>query len=159
MKKSAAVAIALAALFPAAAVAQECAAEFAAIEKQITGAALQAEYRGRETAHPMVLQLADGEVVDLTGMIIIATPYESWLGDRPVVDKVGGFLAAAKPLIEAGSEEECMAQLEQARAEIQAFEDASSPSGDEAAATAAPEETPEAMEEEPTGAEGESASD
>ncbi len=112
------------ALFPTAGFAQDpsCADAFAALDKQMTDAALQAEYKGREASHPLVLQMASGELVDLTGVIIVATPYESWTGSRPVVDKVGGYLTDAKPLIEAGNEEGCRSLLEQARADIKAFD-------------------------------------
>ncbi len=141
-------ALAAAAMFPAAAVAQDksCADEFAAIEKQIQGSALQAEYEGREGAHPLVLVMADGELVDLTGTIITATPYESWTGSRPVVDKVGGFLTEAKPLIEEGDQEGCSAMLEQARAEIASFqsdeEGSDTEATDDAAAAEAATEAP-----------------
>jgi hypothetical protein len=131
MRTSIAAAVALTLSVPAAGQAQECAEEFAAIEKQVTGSALQAEYKGREAAHPLVLNMKGGEIVDLTGTIVTATPYESWTGDRPVVDKVGGFMTEAKPLIEAKNEEECLALLEKAKAEIEAFDEkaGTAPSG------------------------------
>lgn len=103
---------------PTAAIAQDCAKEFAAIDSQIQGAKLQAAYKGREAEHPLVLRMKGGELVDLTGVIITATPYESWTGDKPVVDKVGGYMVEAKPLIEAGDEEKCRVLLEQAYSEI-----------------------------------------
>ena len=136
-------ALAAAALFPAAAMAQDesCADAFAAIQKQIEGSALQADYEGREGAHPLVLVMADGELVDLSGMIIIAEPYGSWTRDRSVADRVGGFLTEAKPLIEAGDEEGCDALLEQARTQIASFE-AEEEGADDAAA-----DEPEAAEE------------
>jgi hypothetical protein len=109
------------AIFATPALAQDCAGEFALLDKQIKGAALQAQYKGREADHPLVLKMKDGRLVDLTGVIVTATPYESWTGDRPVVDKVGGYLVEAKPLIEAENEAECMRLLEVARSEISAF--------------------------------------
>jgi hypothetical protein len=149
MRRSIPAALAAAALFPAAAMAQDnsCADEFAAIEKQIQGSALQAEYEGREAAHPLVLLMADGELVDLSGTIITATPYESWTGDRPVVDKVGGFLTEAKPLIESGDAEGCGALLEQARAEIASVQSEEEGAGEaddggDAQPSAAPQDEP-----------------
>lgn len=115
-------ALVLATTLPAAAIAQDCADEFDAIDAQIAGAKLQQAYKGREADHPLVLRMKGGELVDLTGVIVTATPYESWTGDRPVVDKVGGFLVEAKPLIEAGDEEKCLALLAEARAEIGGFQ-------------------------------------
>lgn len=110
------------AAIPGTALANACAEEFDAIGAQIQGATLQAAYKGREADHPLVLRMKGGDVVDLTGVIITATPYESWTGDAPVVDKVGGYLVEAKPLIEAGDDEKCLALLEQARAEISRFD-------------------------------------
>ena len=106
---------------PATAEAQACAKEFAAIESQIQGARLQAAYKGREAEHPLVLKMKGGALVDLTGVIVTAAPYESWTGDSPVVDKVGGYMVEAKPLIEAGDEDKCQALLEQAREEIDGY--------------------------------------
>jgi len=121
--KSYLAAFALATAFsPVLASAQECAKEFEIIDAQIKGAALQAAYKGREAEHPLVLRMKGGELVDLTGTIITAMPYESWTGDMPVVNKVGGFLVEAKPLIDAGKEEECVALLNKAKAEISAFD-------------------------------------
>jgi|GEM_PF-3171845 len=108
-------------LVPVTGVAQDCAEQFSAIQAQIEGARLQAAYKGREGEHPLVLNMKDGSLVDLTGVIVTATPYESWTGDKPVVDKVGGYLTEAKPLIEAGKNEECAALLEKTRAEIDAY--------------------------------------
>lgn len=136
-------AIALGALFPATSLAQECKEGFAEVESQIEGAELQAEYAGREATHPLVLRMADGELVDLTGAIVTATPYESWTGSREVVDKVGSLVTEAQPLIEAGNEEECMALLEQARSEIAAYGNGS---GDEAGTTEEEEPEPAANE-------------
>ncbi len=102
--------------------AQECAKEFAALDSQIQGARLQAAYKGREAEHPLVLKLKGGELVDLTGVIVTATPYESWTGDSPVVDKIGGYMVEAKPLIEADDEEKCQALLDQARSEIKGYQ-------------------------------------
>lgn len=116
-------ALVLATTLPAAAVAQDCAEGFDAIDAQITGAKLQQAYKGREADHPLVLKMKGGELVDLTGVIVTAAPYESWTGDRPVVDKVGGFLVEAKPLLEAGDEEKCLALLAEAQAEISGFQD------------------------------------
>ncbi len=107
---------------PTTVTAQECAKEFAALDSQIQGARLQAAYKGREAEHPLVLKLKGGELVDLTGVIVTATPYESWTGDSPVVDKIGGYMVEAKPLIEADDEEKCQALLDQARSEIKGYQ-------------------------------------
>lgn len=110
------------AAIPGPALAKDCAEEFDEIDAQIQGAKLQADYSGREADHPLVLRMKGGELVDLTGVIVTATPYESWTGDAPVVDKIGGYLVEAKPLIEAGDDQKCLALLEQARAEISGFD-------------------------------------
>ena len=113
--------LALAGLISGIANAQECEKEFAALESQIQGAKLQADYKGKEASHPLVLAMESGELVDLTGQIVTATPYESWAGDKSVVDKVNGYLTEAKSLSEAKKEQECLALLTQARKEIQLF--------------------------------------
>ena len=138
MKSHVPIALFLAISLPAGALAQEeeCADAFAALQKQIDGSALQAAYKGREASHPMVLRMADGSLVDLTGVIIVSTPYESWTGGRPVVDKVSGYIADAQPLIEAGDEDECLKLLKLARTEIAAA--SGSGEGDAGPASASP---------------------
>jgi hypothetical protein len=105
----------LAAVLPTAGLAQECAAGFAALDKQIKGAALQAQYKGKEDSHPMVLHMADGSLVDLTGQILTDQPYPGWASDEATIEKVKALIKQSEPLIKEKKEEECTALLQQAQ--------------------------------------------
>jgi hypothetical protein len=107
-----------AAVLPTTGLAQQCAAEFAVLDKQVKGSAQQAAYAGKEDTHPMVLNMADGSLVDLTGQIITEEPYPSWTSDPAIVATVTGLIKQAAPLAAEGKEEECLALLEQAQTAV-----------------------------------------
>lgn len=72
----------------------------------------QSEATKLADSHPLVVKLADGRIVDLSGEEELSKPLESWIKAVDVSRKADRDLKAARKLQETSSEDDCLKLLE-----------------------------------------------
>ena len=105
----------------------QCEDQLAALEGEFGTYQSEAEKLLAELAveAPLILQMADGSVVDMRAEDDIKTgPVENWFGDPPVRSTVRAGLEGARGAFDSGDAQACLDSLADVRAAIEAWETA-----------------------------------